>query len=278
MKINNKLHRLKVTFNVTKDIERFVYMYLIIDEGVHLIDTGVNGSEKIIADYLESIGRNIAEVESILLTHSHPDHIGGAKLIKELSHCTIYACEQEKTWIEDIDVQFKERPIPNFYNLINKSVEVDKVIRDGDILSLATGITMKILDTKGHSQGSLSFLWTEENVIFTGDAIPVVGDIPIYVSAKKSVESLEKLLIIGANQFLPSWDDVLNAKEGIKNIEKAIGLLDKIKATVTDTLEQSPDSSKEEAYKSVCLALNLEHLIENPLFKQSIFATINEMR
>jgi glyoxylase-like metal-dependent hydrolase (beta-lactamase superfamily II) len=246
--------------------------------GIHLIDTGVRGAEKSLANYLTSIGRSIYEVKSILLTHSHPDHIGGANSIKELSHGRVYACQQEKVWIEDIDVQFRERPIPNFYNLVNKSVDVDRVIGDGGILSLEAGITIKTIDTRGHSQESLSFLWVEENIVFTGDAIPAVGDIPIYVSAEDSLKSLAKLLNIGANQYLSSWDEVFNEQEGKNAINKAFVLLDKIKTTVTNEWEQFPNSSKEEIYTSVCTALNLQHLIENPLFRKSIFSTIDEMR
>ncbi|MDR2709990.1 MAG: MBL fold metallo-hydrolase [Burkholderiales bacterium] len=278
MQLNEKLHRLKMTFNVTPEMERFVYLYLIVGESIHLIDTGVRGSERIIAGYLGSLGRGVAEVKSILLTHSHPDHIGGAKAIKELSNGTIYACAQERAWIEDIDVQFRERPIPNFYGLVNQSVSVDKIIRDGDVLPLDSGVTIKVLDTKGHSQGSLSFLWIEENIIFTGDAIPVVGDIPIYISAKDSVGSLKKLLQVGANQYLSAWSEVMNQQDGENAIEEALALFDKINAAAANVLKQLPDGSDEEIVAGICAALKLEQLIGNPLFRKSVIATVNEIK
>ena len=276
--MNGRLHRVKITFNVTEKIKRFVYVYLIIDKGIYLIDAGVRGSEKTIADYLVSIGRRITEVKGILLTHSHPDHIGGANAIKELSNCIIYACEQEKTWIEDIDVQFKERPIPNFYELLNHSVGVDKIIFDGDALLLEPGITIKVIDTKGHSQGSLSFFWEEENIVFTGDAIPVIGDIPIFVSARDSRESLKRLKRIGADQYLSAWDEGKTGQEGEKTIDGALVFLDQIESAVKNALTQAQSASDEEVYANVCITLNMEHLLENPLFKKSVFATISEMR
>jgi len=131
MEINDRLHRLKISFSVTENIERFVYLYIILDKEIHIIDTGVAGSEKYISNYLSELGRNIKDVANVLLTHSHPDHIGSAQAIRELSNCSICACEKERNWIENIDTQYKQRPIPNFYNLVNKSTHIDKIIKDG---------------------------------------------------------------------------------------------------------------------------------------------------
>jgi len=89
MQTNIQMQRIRVNFKVTEGIDRFVYLYIIVSKGIYLIDTGVAGTETIIEDYLKSIGRNISEVKSILLTHSYPDHIGSAFKIKELSNCTI---------------------------------------------------------------------------------------------------------------------------------------------------------------------------------------------
>ncbi len=278
MRINEKLHRIRVNFNVTKEIERFVYLYLIESDGVHIIDTGVAGAEKTVQEYLKGIGRSINEVKSILLTHSHPDHIGAANSIKELSNCSVYACEPEKDWIENIDKQFAERPIPNFYNLLNKSVVVDKVVHPGDILTLEKGITVKVIDTKGHSAGSLSFLWIEEGELFTGDAIPVIGDIPIYVSASDSIDSLNRIVNLnGVNRYLSSWDDIYLKDIGISNIKKSIDYLSHIHDCVRQVFESIGNKNPDKIYSQVCHDLNLNHLLQNPLFRRSIYANIREM-
>lgn len=279
MEPNAQIQRIKVNFNVTREIERFVYLYIIISKGIHIIDTGVSGTETIIEDYLKSIGRNISEVNSILLTHSHPDHIGSAFKIKELSNCTVYACEKERPWIENIDQQFAERPIPNFYTLLNNSVYVDKPLKDKDIFVLEDGITINVIDTSGHSSGSVSFLWIEQGELFTGDSIPISGDIPIYVSAKDSIETLKKLLALNSvKRYLPSWDDIYDKESGREKIKKSLDSLLLIEETVKDVLVDSDDKDMEKIYAQVCANLNLEYLVQNPLFKTSIFANIREMR
>ena len=124
MKIAGNIHRLKIEFDVTPEIRRFVYIYLIEGRHLYLIDTGVDGTEKMIASYLKIIGRSIGEIRAVLLTHSHPDHIGAAYRICTASGCKVYASAGERNWIEDIDEQFANRPIPNFYKFVNNNNNV----------------------------------------------------------------------------------------------------------------------------------------------------------
>jgi glyoxylase-like metal-dependent hydrolase (beta-lactamase superfamily II) len=268
--------RIRIDFKVTEQIRRFAYLYVIVSKDIHLIDTGVAGAETVIEDYLKSIGRNISDVKNILLSHSHPDHIGSAFKIKECSNCTVYAAEAEKAWIENIDQQFAERPIPNFHTLLNQSVSVDKTLIDNDILVLEEGVTIQVIETRGHSAGSMSFLWMEQGELFTGDAIPAPKDIPIYVSAKDSIATLQKLLALnGVKRYLPAWDDVYDADQGKTVIRKSIDYLLRIDETVKNILtETGVDNNLDEIYRQVCAALNLQNPL--PLFKASVFANIRE--
>ena len=128
MEICNHVHQIRIDFNVTEDVKRYVYVYLLTGSSCFLIDAGGAGASREIGNYMESIGRRLEEIEGIFLTHSHPDHIGGALEIQELAHCKIYAGARERDWMEDIDRQFAERPIPNFYKLVNASVKIDNIL------------------------------------------------------------------------------------------------------------------------------------------------------
>lgn len=118
MKICENVYQIKIDFYVTPEIKRYVYVYLITGKNCYLIDAGVAGSETVISRYMEELGRSITEIEAIFLTHVHPDHMGGAAEIKRLSGCEVYASQLEKEWIENIETQARERPIPNFYTLV----------------------------------------------------------------------------------------------------------------------------------------------------------------
>jgi hydroxyacylglutathione hydrolase len=84
-----KIHPVKIIFGIPicpdKMIERFVYAYIIEGERLFLIDSGVAGAENDISIALQKLNKNLSDVDIIILTHSHPDHIGGASLIQRQS-------------------------------------------------------------------------------------------------------------------------------------------------------------------------------------------------
>ena len=121
MQITKHVHSIKIPFQVKTDsgnLNRFVYSYLIYGDNTCLIDSGVVSSEDIIFDYMEKIGLKPTDISLMVLSHSHPDHIGSAKSIKEKSGCKVMAHSGERSWIEDVELQAKERPVPNFHLLV----------------------------------------------------------------------------------------------------------------------------------------------------------------
>src|SRR5512133_2984492 len=151
MKLTEKIHILKIDFDIQispdKKISRFVNVILLFYDKITIIDTGVKGSEKYIFDYIKKQNRNYSEIESIILSHSHPDHIGSAADIKTLTNCRIYAHRAEKAWIENIDLQFKQRPVPGFYNLVEKPIRIDHFLNDNQELMIEKDLNLRIIES-----------------------------------------------------------------------------------------------------------------------------------
>jgi hydroxyacylglutathione hydrolase len=223
MKLTDKIHLLQIDFEITlspdKKIPRFVNAILILGDKITLIDTGVKGSEKIIFDYIKEQNRDFSEVDTIILSHAHPDHIGSAAVIKELTNCKVIAHELEKEWIENIDLQSKLRPVPGFYNLVDKSVNVDEFISDNQTMLVEDGLTIKFIKSSGHSKGSLNIFFEEDKILFTADSIPLKNDIPNY---DNYLELMHSLSVIKKNaQFetlLTSWTPPLTDKNEIEKL------------------------------------------------------------
>lgn len=274
MKIKGKIHQLKIDFNIQlspeKVLPRFVNVLIIFGEKITLVDTGVKGSEEKIFAYIAENGRSCSEIDKIILSHSHPDHIGSAARIKELTGCKILAHPAEKNWIENINIQQKERPVPGFSNLVDRSVLIDEFIDNGQVLDFGNNQTVKIIHSPGHSAGSVNLFFQNEKVLFTADSIPLKGDIPNYDNARQLLDSL--LDIENNNRYeilLSSWTPAFSESTEIKKLiaegKSWIEMIDKaVKANYTGT-----ETAPHEFCRATVTQLGLPPLLVNPIVDNS---------
>lgn len=267
-----KTHQIKIDFNVTENIKRYVYVYLIEGKNCYLIDSGVYGSEKIIEKYILETGRSISEIKGILITHTHPDHIGTAAYFKEKTNCKIYTSEGERAWIENIDLQYRKRPIPNFYNIAGKSAMVDVNVRDGDTIKLDDEISVNVIGTPGHSADEVSYRIND--AVFTGDSILVKGDIPIYIDKNNTLKSLEKIRRLNNIKYCyPAWDKIYTYKQMIEKCNEAAEMIKSIDCAVKSVMACCTNINKSEIIKVVCDKLNLS--LDNQLIETTIESHMN---
>lgn len=261
-----KIHQIRIDFHVTPEIKRYVYVYLIEANNCYLVDSGIYGCEKQILQYLEGIGRTASDIKGIVLTHAHPDHIGSAAWFQEHTDCRIYASAGEKRWIENIDLQFQERPIPNFYALAGRSSRVDVVVQNGDIIELEDGLYLEVIRTAGHSIEGLSYRLGKD--MFIGEAIPVQGDIPIMINESEMRKTLQRFKqITGVNTFYPAWDMIYSEEMMRRKLQEANELLDSLKQAV---VSQDEGDALPVLVDKVCQALNQNMLKSNPLFATTV--------
>jgi glyoxylase-like metal-dependent hydrolase (beta-lactamase superfamily II) len=245
MKITETIHAFKHLFRLAlgenQYADRFVYSYILLGERICLIDAGVMSTAPLLLDYLKEIGRSPSEISIVLLTHAHPDHIGGCLAIKNTSSAFFCAHPADKPWIEDVQKQYRERPILNFFELVGGSVRVTRELREGNTVSWGKGKTIRVLETPGHSLGSISLFFEEERALFTGDAVPASGTIPIYVDPKASIQSMQKLARVSdVNYMFSSWHEPILDNQVQTTMEEGISYIKKIDAIVTDLSRTMP--------------------------------------
>jgi len=276
MKITETVHALKHHFQIPVSpemkVDRFVYSYIVFGkEGVYLVDSGVMASEKAIYDYISSHGRSAADIKLLILTHSHPDHVGSAKRIKAKSGCKLFAHAGEKDWIEDVQKQYAERPVPGFNTLVAGSARVDQLVADGDSIELEKDITLKVIYTPGHSKGSISLLFRKEGVLISGDCVLLPGQLPIYDDVLAGAASVRKLQgLANVNVLLSAWDE---PREGVavrEKMDRSIGYLEKINQTI-HAIKDVRKLDRVELCKRVVAEMGLPADAVNPLVIRSLF-------
>jgi len=276
MQITEHIHALKIPFKIPvgpgRELQRFVYVYLILGPEICLIDSGVKSSDALIFDYLKHLGRKPQEISLLLLTHAHPDHIGSAGEIKEATGCSVAAHPDARAWIEDVEQQFKERPVPGFHDLVGGSTSVDRDLQDGDIVCLGP-LALEIIHTPGHAMGSISFFCKEEGVLFAGDAIPQVNGLPIYEDAATTAESIQKLKDIKhIRQLLSSWADSLEGSSAYSMMDDGLQYLQRIHDSIRDMAAKTGTDDPMELCARIVKVLGLPEVAVNPLIARSFIS------
>jgi glyoxylase-like metal-dependent hydrolase (beta-lactamase superfamily II) len=212
MQLSPNVHALRLPFVVpigpAIGIERFVTCFVLLGTRTWIVDTGVDGQADEILAFVAKLGRRADSIERILLTHGHVDHMGSAKALVARTGAQVYGHPAERQWIENIDVQSRERPVPGFFQLLRESVKLDHELVDGAVFELAPDLHVRVLHVPGHSPGSCAFLIEEQGILLSGDAVPVVGDMPVYDEPRASLQSLAKLTALPKLRILAgAWDD-----------------------------------------------------------------------
>ena len=258
MKITETVHAVKHPFRLAlgegQFAERSVYSYILTGERICLIDTGVSSTSLLLQEYLRDIGRSPGEISLVLITHSHPDHIGGCKAIRKISPASFGAHFAEKPWIEDVERQVRERPILNFFELVEGSVSVDLDLKEGETILWEAGKGLRVLETPGHSRGALSFLFEKEGVLFSGDAIPSFGTVPVYIDPQTSIKSIQKLQkLSGVKYLLSSWHEPITGDRISTTMEEGIRYIERIDEVVGELSRTMPPETPSEELSLLAL-------------------------
>jgi glyoxylase-like metal-dependent hydrolase (beta-lactamase superfamily II) len=127
------------------------------------------------------------EIEAILLTHTHFDHIGAVAPVARATGAPVYCPEAERPVLADV-----MRWVPPGFGPF-ESYEADHTLAGGERLELA-GFELDVLFTPGHSPGHLTYSTT--GAVFSGDVLfqGSVGRVDLpggdWATLERSIETL----------------------------------------------------------------------------------------
>jgi glyoxylase-like metal-dependent hydrolase (beta-lactamase superfamily II) len=159
---------------------------------------------------------------------------------------------------------------------VGGSVTVDNLLYGGESIPLDHGISLEVIHTPGHSAGSISLWCPTEKVLFTGDAVLVPEDMPIFDNYQSALDSLAILQDIELDWLLSAWDEPKqSAAARILFIDSA-DWLKKINAAVHNSAEILGVSDRMELCRTVVAELGLPQFAANPLVARSLMSCLAE--
>ncbi len=161
------------------------------EQKLFIIDPGADDpiEQQHLTTQLEHLIELGAEIEAVLLTHSHPDHVGGVQALRERFDIPVWAHAATSEQV---------------------TFTVDRHLADGDILTSHgdPDWRLRAVHTPGHDPGHLCFLEESTGGLLAGDMLANPGSIIVSREYRGDMldfmHSLERLIALDGKFLVPA--------------------------------------------------------------------------
>lgn len=183
--------------------------YLIAGETKILIDPGHEHLFDHVAGRLKNLSIRPDDLDLVIVTHAHPDHMEGARIFSLLP-AAIAMHTVELGFFRDLAAAYGG-------GIGISDLQPDFLLQEGE---LRVGERVfQVLHTPGHSPGSLCLYWPEKKALFSGDVIFYGGlgrtDLA-GGNAEAIKESIRRLSRLDVEHLLPGHGEWVSGRDKVK--------------------------------------------------------------
>ena len=233
MKLTEGIHLVgsgRAGIGLSDDYDCHVWLVKAGDECA-LIDTGAGRDVPAILRAIEADGVDPARVRTILLTHAHADHAGGAAALRARLGARVCASREAARQVETADETATSLQAaraagayPEDYTLA--PCPVDRVLAPGEVIRLGDA-TIAVVPASGHSSGHVAYLLASDAGVaaFTGDAVFSGGRVVLQriwdCSVQESAATIERLAALRPDGLYPGHG-LFHVRHGYRELDKAM--------------------------------------------------------
>ena len=233
------IHRLRIPtpFAVGR-----VNCYLLEDEPLTLVDTGPNSGKALdeLERQLSALGHSLEDLELVVLTHQHIDHLGLVEIIAARSGAEVAAIDVVVPFVENFgddielddrfaadlmlrhgipeDVVIALRSVSRSFRAWGAKAEVSRPLHDGELLRFRDR-ALEVQHRPGHSPSDTVFWDAEREILLCADHLiahissnplisrPLDGSAGVRVALMTYIESLRRTRELPAKVLLPGHGD-----------------------------------------------------------------------
>ena len=176
-----------------------------------MIDTGTGIFYDKLKEQLKKDGLSIKDVTKVVLTHVHVDHSGGLAKIADESSPEVLVFHEEAGSVENGG----PLTLADEFGIPFTPVKVHVQLKEGDIIEFGS-LSLKVINTPGHTAGSICLYEPREKMLFSGDTVFTGGsfgrvDFPTG-NPQQLISSLRRLSKLDVTYLFPGHLDIATGK------------------------------------------------------------------
>ncbi len=255
----------KITERIYLSFAGFLPGFIIMGDKYALVDTGVPATAPALYKSIQESLKKPEKLAYILLTHSHYDHCGGLSYLKrKIPDLKVIASEQTANILKkdkaiefmnklskevEDSIEFNKHYAGEDISITKELLNVDMVVKDGDIIDLGEGVEIEVISTPGHTRCSISFYMRPDKALFSGESVGAYAGenmvLANYLSDyNEYMKSLKKLSLLNTQLLgLPHHGMLVGEKAIKRYFELSIKGAEAFKDEVTKMIKNNIDEN-----------------------------------